>query len=348
MVEILKEPITDVTAWKGRDLARDDSWKYSLKAEEKQDLDNALKTFKKEGTPWWKLHKENFPLPVLGPRLLEIRDELEYGRGFLLVRGFPLVNYTMEEIETMYFGLSTHMGWMISQNPMGDLIDHVMDKGKSYQSINVKGYETTARLTPHCDSGDIVGLLCVQKAKQGGESTIASFTFVYNEILAHHPEYLEVLYRGFHQNIRGGGPYGRGENVTLHRVPVYTYYKGRLSGRFNAKAMRTGAEWPGIEPLTDIEKSAIDCVESLALREDLRLDMSLEAGDIQFLCNHTILHTRDEFVDYDDPNRKRLLLRIWINIPDGRELPDNFTDHYNTGPRQGVFVRQPRYPQTQR
>jgi hypothetical protein len=108
--------------------------------------------------------------------------------------------------------------------------------------------------------------------------------------------------------------------------------------------MRTGAEWPGIEPLTDLENAAIDCVESLALRDDLRLDMMLQPGDVQLLSNHTVMHTRTGFIDHDDPDRKRLLLRIWINIPGGRELPEDFADHFNTGPREGPFVREPAAP----
>jgi hypothetical protein len=338
---MLHSPVKDATAWKGVALRDDDSWIWPLKPEEVRDLTGAMRRLMARGIPWWQLDRENFAMPVLAPRLAELCRELEHGRGFVLVRGFPVNGFTLPEIKAMYYGFSTHMGWMISQNPTGDLIDHVEDKGKSYSSIAVKGYETNARLTPHCDSGDVVGLLCVRKAMTGGGNTIASFTSIYNEILASYPQYLEALYRGFHQNIRGGGPPGPGENVTLHRVPVYFYDGARLSARFNAKAMRTGAEWPGIEPLSQVEKEAIDCVEALALREDLRFDMMLEPGDIQFLCNHSVVHTRSEFIDHEDPERKRLLLRIWINLWEARKFPDNFADHYNTGPRQGVFVRSP-------
>ena len=123
MVEIMRHPITDATAWKGCDLANDDSWIYHLKSQETRDLENALKTFKKKRTPWWEMREGDFDLPVLGPVLLKLRDELENGRGVVLLRGFPVEGYTVEEIQTMYFVLSTHMGWMISQNPMGDLIE---------------------------------------------------------------------------------------------------------------------------------------------------------------------------------------------------------------------------------
>ena len=36
-------------------------------------------------------------------------------------------------------------------------------------------------------------------------------------------------------------------------------------------------------------------------------------GDIQLLKNSTILHGRAAFEDWDDPARRRHLLRLWIN-----------------------------------
>jgi Taurine catabolism dioxygenase TauD, TfdA family len=341
MVAILRKPVIHASAWKGADLAKDASWIYPLTPAENQEIDEALRAVEGRRACSAVLRKEEFELPVLAAALTSIRDEIENGRGFVLIRGLPAEKYTVKHLETIFLGLGGHLGRSIVQNTKGSLIDHVTDRGSSFENIAVRGYATRAALTPHCDSGDIVGLLCIRAAKEGGVSTIASSVAIYNEILKTHPEYLDILYRGFHYNIRGGGPKGEWENVTRHRVPVYTYYKGRLSARFNAKSIRTAEQLPGIARLTDLENAAVDYIEELALRPDLRLDMELKPGDIQLLCNHTVLHTRSGFTDHDEPERKRLLLRIWINIPSGRELPLEFDDHYNTGPRQGPFVHEP-------
>ena len=65
-----------------------------------------------------------------------------------------------------------------------------------------------------------------------------------------------------------------------------------------------------------------------------------ERGDIQLLSNHSILHARDEFEDFDEPERKRRLLRVWLNFLDGRPLADRFADRFNTGPRNGIQVQE--------
>ena len=62
-----------------------------------------------------------------------------------------------------------------------------------------------------------------------------------------------------------------------------------------------------------------------ALRRDRRhpgiyLEMDFAPGDIQLLSNHTVLHARSEYVDHDEPERKRHLLRLWLSLPSQRAL----------------------------
>ena len=86
----------------------------------------------------------------------------------------------------------------------------------------------------------------------------------------------------------------------------------------------------------------METVERLALDPRFRLDMDFRPGDIQWLNNHAILHGRAGYRDSSDPERRRLLLRLWMNIPDGRPLAPAFADRLNTGPRGGVYARERR------
>ena len=53
--------------------------------------------------------------------------------------------------------------------------------------------------------------------------------------------------------------------------------------------------------------------------------MDLEPGDIQLLNNSVVLHARTDFVDYEEPERRRHLLRLWLNVETGRSVdPDAF------------------------
>jgi alpha-ketoglutarate-dependent taurine dioxygenase len=47
----------------------------------------------------------------------------------------------------------------------------------------------------------------------------------------------------------------------------------------------------------------------LAASDELRLDYMLQPGEIQLLNNHTQLHARSEFQDWEDVDRRRHLLR---------------------------------------
>lgn len=337
--EMRLEPVDDASAWTRAEMQNDTSWIYRLSDEETVEIEAALKEVVAKGMAHKDITEADFPLPHFGPTVTKLRNQIEDGRGIAVLKGMPVEGKSVEEIELMYAGVAAHVGHSIVQDPQGSLIDHVCDRGISYDNIAVRGYTTNAELTPHCDSGDIVSLLCVRQAKEGGINTLASSIAIYNEILAKHREYLDALYTGFHYNLRGSGPPGKYQDITAHRVPVYSYHQGKLSCRFNQKAMLTAEQLPGVPPLSQLEKDAINKIAELSVREDLGTDVMLESGDWLLLSNHTVFHTRAAFEDWDEPEKKRLLLRKWINIPNARELTWEFGDHYNTGIRQGPWIK---------
>ncbi len=335
----LDGPVGDRSAWRGVDFANDDSWIYRLSQAEIDDLDGALGRVTEAELPPLEFTRDAFPLPVFGAGLAGILEELENGRGFALLRGIPVERYDEPSLYRLYWGIAVHLGDMISQNAKGDLIGRVEDQGVDILSVNARGYTTNAELHPHNDSSDIVGLLCVRRAKEGGESMIASAMAIYNEILAQHPEYLHALYDGFHYDVRGEGVTGQSNEVTRNRVPVFSYFDGRLSCRFNKRAIETAATKMG-QPLTALEQAAIDTVARLTLDPAMRHDMSFQPGDMQLLNNHMVLHARNGFADWPERERRRLLLRLWVNRREGegRQLAPDFATRYNTGFRQGVAV----------
>ena len=56
--------------------------------------------------------------------------------------------------------------------------------------------------------------------------------------------------------------------------------------------------------------------------------MWLEPGDLQIMNNHVLLHSRTAFEDYKDPERKRLLYRLWIAPPDSIRLPNSWKNYF--------------------
>jgi len=100
---------------------------------------------------------------------------------------------------------------------------------------------------------------------------------------------------------------------------VFSHYKGRLSGGINLKSVRAVAQVTGV-PFTSEETEALDAFESIATRDGMALSLRAQPGDILIVNNCMVLHKRTGFEDYEAPDRKRLLLRFWINLHNGREL----------------------------
>ena len=157
--------------------------------------------------------------------------------------------------------------------------------------------------------------MCLQKAKSGGQSRVASAMAIYNELLTTYPWYVGLLYNNFFIDARGEQPEGA---PPAYREPIYAFFEDKLSCRFKSRFIRTAQEKTGIR-LAKVEEEAINLIEQLA--EELCFENDFEPGDIQFINNHVILHGRTAFQDHADPKLRRHLLRLWLRIPGARKLP---------------------------
>lgn len=337
MSDHLPAPITGPSVWTSAELAADDGWIYPLSAADVGELEAAVDAVRDAGKVLYAFGRDDFPLPTLRPTMEAIWEQLENGRGCALIRGLDVTQYDEETLKMIYWGLGVHLGAPISQNARGQLIGHVRNTGNDYHSNNVRGYTTNHRISPHCDPADIVALLCAHPAKRGGESEITSAMTVYNALLEDFPDYLAPLFAGFHFDLRGEGATDDPNEVTFNRVPVFSFCDGRLSARFNAKTIIDGQTKMG-EPLGGIALDAVNKVKELAMHPDFRFDLTFRQGDIQILNNYMILHARGSFEDYPEPERWRNLLRLWVNLHQGRKLDPTFADRLNTGPRGGVMI----------
>ncbi len=184
--------ITGASVWKASDHQNSDEWIFHFSPADLEEIDAALKVQQGSSKPFPHFDKADFPLPKLEPRLAGIAEELEDGRGFVLLRGLPIERYSDEEINVIYYGLGLNLGLPVGQNPQGDLIGTVMNVGDPADK-NTRVYQTNKYLPYHTDPSDVVGLLCIRKAKSGGLSSLVSVHAVYNELLERYPEFLGLL-----------------------------------------------------------------------------------------------------------------------------------------------------------
>lgn len=312
---ILKEPLNGPAAWRGSDLTGDSSWIHQLSPDTIAALDAALAQVKQRGLSFPQFKREDFPLPAsVQQQLLAHADELENGKGFLVLRGLPVERYTDEEINIVYYGLGLHMGQPVRQNPRGDLLGLVMHVGDASQK-STRVYETNLYLPYHSDPSDVVGLLCVRKAKSGGLSSLISVAAIYNEILRTHPEYLGLYYRQWYfEHLCEPQP---------SLSPIFSFHQGKLSCRYLRQYIELGHEIRQL-PLSAVEVEALDLFDQMINDPALKLDMMLEPGDLQFANNYAVLHSRNGFEDHEAQERRRKMLRLWLKMPNARPLAPEF------------------------
>jgi hypothetical protein len=214
----------------------------------------------------------------------------------------------------------------------------VRDVGRDENDPNARVYQTTKRQNYHTDSCDIVGLLCVRRAKAGGLSSIVSSVTVYNEMRARRPDLAAVLFEPICTDRRGEVPAGMKPWFT---IPVFNWHDGRLTTMYVRRYIESAQRFPEVPRLTPLQGEAMDLLDTLVEDPALHLYMDFEPGDIQLVHNHQVLHDRTEFQDWPEPERKRHLLRLWLCPPDGRALPPCFAERYGSvqpGRRGGIVV----------
>jgi len=187
--------VSGPTVWKAEDYQNNpEKWVHWFTDAEKAELGSATDAFLKTGLPLTGITKENFPLPTLGPLMETMREDVLNGKGFVLMKGFPATEWSVDKSATAYIGLGTYFGYFVSQNGKGHILGHVKDLGDDPTQIHrVRIYRTNARQFFHCDTSDIVGLLCIHKALEGGESDIASVHHVYNTLQRERPDVVKTL-----------------------------------------------------------------------------------------------------------------------------------------------------------
>lgn len=330
--------ISGPAAWRGEDMADESLWTYRVTDREIVEIEEALSAVREEGADLIHVTRDSFRLPTLGPALDGLRRELLTGRGFVLIRGVPMQDRSVEDAAAIFWGLGSYLGKAVSQNGKGHVLGHVRDLGYDVDDTNARVYQTTRRQYYHADSCDIVGLMCLRKARSGGLSSIVSSTTLYNEMLARDPDLTAVLFESFCVDRRGEVPAGM---QPYFAVPVFNWYGEKLTSYYVRRYIESAQRFDDVPRLTDRQIGALDLFDALAEDGRLHLNMDFEPGDLQFLHNHQILHDRTGYQDWDEPAQKRHLLRLWLCPPDGRPIPPCFAARYGSievGDRGGIVV----------
>lgn len=322
----------DAAAWYGPAMARRSDWLVELDAAELAELDAAVDAALRRGQDLVTMSERDFPLPRLAPRLKSIRHDILHGRGFVLLRGWPSGERTMAQNACVFRGIGAHLGEALSQNAKGHVLGHVANLGLDYSDPTTRGYQTRAELRFHTDGGDIVGLLCIRPSKAGGLSKLCSSTTVWNEVAQRRPDLARVLLQPFHFSRSGEVRPGQARTF---RSPIFQPCAGRMIAVLVNSFIDKAQAFDEVPRLTPAQTEALDFVQVLCDDPAIRLDMDFRPGDMQFLCNHSVFHSRTAYEDWPEVERRRHLLRLWLASDDGPELPPNISADFQGATASG-------------
>jgi len=317
--------------WHGAAMKENDRWIKEFPSVVLEQIDAAVRSVK--DIDWKNVDRRNFALPSAKAFFDDVREELENGSGMVSMRGLDVGRYDAEQLRRIWYGLGSHLGTPMFQNYRGEVMREIKDEG---MGVGAKLYGATVdssgkqflssgarTLSPgqlrfHTDRCDVVGLLCVRQASEGGVSKLASSATVYNEILKRRPDLHALLCQPIART-RFGEEAG-GEHV-VYNLPVFGVRDGKLTSHFSLTYIENAQMLPGVRKLTEAEHEALRML--LAVSEEQSFEMRFAPGDIQLLNNHVIYHGRTAFKDDASTGQDRMLMRLWLSVPNSRALPED-------------------------
>jgi hypothetical protein len=310
MTPIFDQAITDPAAWESARIGGRDGLVRHLTAAEIAAIDALAAALDGRAVP--EISRRDVADPVIVALMAEAREEVMRGRGVIILSGIDLARHPPARFERLHWALGTLMGHGVIQGPTGDWVARVE---KSEQNPTGRGTLMDVELRPHTDMHEVMSLACVSLAAEGGASTLVSSLAVHNAIRETHPEFLAPLYTGFWAGINE--TVGSRKPLSDEKVPIFCCVDGQVSCYYNKYFMFAAAKRLGVELPADL-KAAMQEFDAQAMRSDLGASFMLQPGEMVFWHNWTCLHARAAF--RDAPGAKRLLLRLWLNVPKGRRV----------------------------
>ncbi|MDE1180023.1 TauD/TfdA family dioxygenase [Paraburkholderia sp.] len=315
-------PVTGTAAWRGDALLDKQNWIYHLSAEQVAELETLGRRFVEDNPDLRFVKAADYPLVACAEALVEWCNDVDEGRGFVLVRGLRPDLYSDALSAAIYYILGLHVGEPIRQNELGDLLDHVYaTSDKMLDDPDALSSKIRDLLPFHSDSSDVVALMCLRPSLEGGASIIVSGAEIYNEILKRRPDLAPLLLEPFHWDWRRQD----------HNAPANTYVSPIVSmanGTFSMYAgslyILTAQEYPEVPRLTPEQIEVLKLFEDITYEPGMSLAMDFRPGDIQWLSNYAALHSRTRFTDFPEPQRRRHLLRLWLSRKSARSLVPGF------------------------
>lgn len=312
--------------WTAAELEADKRWLFRLDDRARRDLVASVRSARAPAKSLLDYRKEDFNLGAAMPVIDAAMQETKQGRGVALVKGLPRADLDEKSFELMTWAIGLHTGVARPQGKATHYVSAVRDVGTAYRTGTGRGYSSNAELDFHTDSSDVVFLSCYNKALQGGMSITTSSIAAYEVMAKEFPELAEYLRKPVHFSRQGEeAP----DEAPSYPHPIFDEQDGKLFSKWNRNRVTSAQKLPGVPQLTSEHWRALETFDRIVRREDLAHTMWLEPGDIQIINSHVTLHSRTEFADHAEPEKKRLLFRLWLAPADSDRLPESWRVLFN-------------------
>ena len=161
---------------------------------------------------------------------------------------------------------------------------------------------------------------------------------IHNEMMRQRPDLAKLLYEPFYVDRRGEEARG---DTPYYLTPIFNFYNSHLFIRYNRTYINSAQRFPEVPRLTAEQVEALNLFDALCRDDALRYDMDLRPGDMQFVNNYVVLHSRTQYEDYADPDKKRHLLRLWLFTPGLGDIPEALKMRYRD---MDAWQQNPRAP----
>ena len=248
-----------------------------------------------------------------------IRGALLRGDGVAWIKGMGSAGFNRAARRLFSLALGASMGRVMDE--YGYLYPGE-DRGVDYRKEPVPVSMTGEATGFHTDSSsidalpDIVGLLCEEPSRAGGESLVTNALNVYQYLRTADRTKLEVLSGDFTRDVVTPGRERSDANLLRNAFPIFSPGlgpKGRTF-RYMRYWIEKGHEQVN-KPLTPEQTGAMDLLDHLLTSPENCVRLRLEEGDMLLTNNRSVAHARERYVD--TPGNTRRLQRIWIEAAEG-------------------------------
>ena len=324
--------ISGPSVWTGEELAERDDFRYRFSNHDILEIRKAVERSQQISGDAMIL--SDFHMPEFSKRCKEFQDRLENRSGVIRITGFPVDQFSTEEITRFFWAMTQQVGTPLPQTEHDDRIFNVRNEGYKLDNPKARGPNTAKRLSFHTDRCDVIAFFCIKQAASGGENQLVSSAAVYNRILNTRPDLLAILMKPFcykRHSVDTANP------RPFCMQPIFSFCEGHFAATFLRVLIDRADLDPALPSLTNDQREALDYLEEVANSPGMQIEFRQQPGDILLLNNWTVLHRRSAFVDYDDLEKRRHLLRVWLAVPNSRPLDPTFKDNF--GETQAGAVR---------